>query len=195
MPSTSRRRPLHRACADHHVQPWWYSARDATDHPGRFDLARPHGTCYWALEPATAIIEATTDPDQVDPPVVTVAALQRLAMWAADDVPTARSRLANTTIPSVPELTGEIATIVPYDLPWAWADAFHADGRHGVLYRARLGMGEAVALFGPHGVSDDAPTAERTTATSHLDDLPAAFLAGVETVGPLASLPRADPPS
>jgi hypothetical protein len=30
---------------------------------GRFDLERPHGTCYWGLTAAAAIIETTTDPD------------------------------------------------------------------------------------------------------------------------------------
>lgn len=192
---TSRRRPLYRACGRHHPQPWWFSSRDVTTSPGRFDLRTPDGTSYWALDAATAILEATVDPDQVDPPVLTIAALVNLAVWRSDDVAAARSRLADVTVASVPGLTDELASIVPYDLPWAWADAFRADGRSGILYRARLGMGEALALFGPHGSPPDPPAATSSPALGHLDELPAGFRAGIAGVGTLATLPRAAPPT
>jgi hypothetical protein len=193
VPTTSRRRPLYRVCRRQHTHPWWYSARDVGE-PGRFDLPLPDGTCYWALSAATAILEVVTDPDQPDPPVITIAALEALNVWMAADVPAARGRLADTTVTSVPGLTTELATIVPYDLPWAWADGFHAAGRRGILYRARFGMGDAVALFGPAGAPDPAPAAVATHAPSHLAELPPAFLAGLGSVGTLDRLARAPAP-
>lgn len=194
VPSTWRRRPLYRAVADTHIQPWWYSTRTGNPDPGRFDLESPRGTCYWALSPASAIIEKTTDPDQGDQPVLTLGALRRLRVWKAVDVPPARSKLADTTRPSVPRLTAEISTIVPFDVPWAWADAFHADGRNGILYRARFAMDESVALFGDAGVPDEAPDAMPLSAVSFIDTLPLGFRAGLGTVGDLDTLERAPSP-
>lgn len=194
VPSSSRRRPLWRACAARHAQPWWHATRTGNAAPGRFDLELPRGTAYWALSPSAAIIEATTDPDQEEPSVLSIDALQRLAVWRAEDVPGARSRLADTTRASVPTLTAELATVVPYTLPWAWADAFDADGRHGVLYRARFALDDAVALFGPAGVPEVAPAAVRGPASGHYDELPPGFRSGVGTVGDLGTLPRAPAP-
>ena len=194
VPTTSRRRPLFRCGAAHHRQPWWFSTRTDNPHPGRFDLSWPNGTCYWALSPATAIIERTTDPDQVDEPVLSLDALAGLTVWEASEVPAARSRLADTTRPSVPTLTGEIATVVPYTLAWAWADAFHAEGRSGVLYVARFAMDESVALFGEAGAPAASPTSEPTPAMAHLDALPDGFRAGLGTVGDLDALDRAPAP-
>lgn len=194
VPSTGRRRPLWRACARHHSQPWWFSTRTENPAPGRFDLQSPRGTCYWALSPAAAIIEATSDPDQAVLPVVTLEALARLSVWQAVDVARARSRLADTTRPSVPTLTAEIATIVPYTLPWVWADAFDADGRHGVLYRARFAIEESVALFGPMGSAGDMPAADRTSTLEHIAELPPGYRVGLGAVGRLDELPRGPAP-
>lgn len=82
--------------------------------------------------------------------------------------------------------------MVPYTLPWAWADAFDADGRHGVLYRARLD--DAAALFGPAGVPEVAPAAVRSPATGHYDELPRGIPQRCGTVGDLETLPRAPAP-
>lgn len=106
--------------------------------PPTIRLRSPRGTCYWALSAPAAVIEVTSDPDQLDPPVLTLAALERLAVWQALDVPAARSKLADSTRAAVPGLTAELSTIVPDDIPWAWADALDADGRHGLLYVARV---------------------------------------------------------
>lgn len=96
------------------AQPWFYSSSDTAADPGRFDLPAPHGTCYWALTAIAAILEATADPDALDPPTIVVSDLDHLTVWEAADVPAARTRrLADTTVASVPTLTGEIATIVP----------------------------------------------------------------------------------
>ena len=194
VPSTSRRRPLYRCCDARHEQPWWFSTRTDNPDPGRFDLSSPQGTCYLALSPAAAIIEKTTDPDQAEDPVLGLDSLVRLTVWEAVDVPAARSKLADTTRPSVPTLTAEIATVVPYALPWAWADAFRAEGRSGVLYLARFAMDESVALFGEAGTPDAAPTSTPTAALAHADELPDGFRAGLGTVGDLDALERGPSP-
>lgn len=187
VPSTSRRRPLWRASATTHDQPWFFSSRDTADDPGRFDLESPHGTCYWAMSAAAAIIEFTADPDALEPPALVADDFNNVAVWVAADVPAARSpRLADTTVASVPTLNGEIATIVPFDLPWQWADDFHADGRTGILYRGRFASDDAVALFGPAGAPDNAPAATRGAATDHIGDLPLAFTTHISTVGSIA---------
>ena len=126
--------------------------------------------------------------------MLSIAALQRLAVWRADAVPAVRSKLADTTRASVPTLTAELATVVPYTLPWLWADAFAAAGRNGLLYRARFANDEAVALFGSSGVPEDAPASDRGAAADHFDDLPPAFRVGVGTVGNLDDLPRGPAP-
>lgn len=194
VPSTSRRRPLYRCCDARHDRPWWFSNRTDSPDPGRFDLISPQGTCYLALSPSAAIIERTTDPDQVDDPVLSLDALAALTVWEAADVPAARSKLADTTRPSVPTLTAEVATVVPYTLAWAWADAFWADGRSGVLYLARFAMDESVALFGEAGTPDAAPVATPSSALTYADDLPDGFRAGLGTVGALDALERAPAP-
>ncbi|MEX2621276.1 MAG: RES family NAD+ phosphorylase [Egibacteraceae bacterium] len=194
MPRTGRRRPLWRACDRRHDQPWWFSTRTGNPEPGRFDLQRPRGTCYWALSSATAIIEKIADPDQDDPPVVSVTALARLVVWRADRVGQARSKLADTTVASIPGLTGELATIVPDMLAWQWADAFDAAGHNGILYQARFARDECVALFGPDGAPEDAPPAEPTPVLDHYDTLPPGFRAGIGTVGAIKDLTRAPPP-
>lgn len=194
VPQTSRRRSLYRCCASRHVQPWWFSTRSHNPAPGRFDLNAPQGTCYLALSPAAAVIERTTDPDQVDDPVLSLDALAALTVWEAADVPAARSKLADTTRPSVPTLTAEVATVVPYDLAWAWADAFAAAGRSGVLYMARFAMDESVALFAAAGTPVPALAATPTSALAHVGELPTGFRAGLGSVGDLDTLEQAPAP-
>ena len=154
----------------------------------------PRGTSYWALSASAAIIEATYDPDQIDPPVLTVAALERLRVWQAVDVAIARSKLADATRASVPSLTGEIGTVVPYTVPWGWADAFDREGRHGIVFRSRLALDECVALFGPAGMPVETPPATVGSAIGHYDELPAGFKAAISTVGELDQIERGRQP-
>lgn len=194
-PTTHRRRTLYRACASRHASPWWYSSRDTSPSPGRFDLATPRGTCYWTVSVGGAFLEAVTDPEQDEPLVLTFHALRKLSIWQADHVRTARRALADTTRAALPGLTGELGTIVPYDLPWQWADAFDAAGRHGIVYRGRFAQDDCIALFGPSGSNPD-PDAivSRRPATGLTDQLPPAYLGNVASVGTLAELEAGPPP-
>lgn len=191
VPVTRRLRPLWRACAGGRTSPWWFSTRDDNPHPGRFDLAGGRGTSYWALDATGAILEATADPDQQDPPVISLAALTALAVWEARTVAAARSRLADTTRPSIPGLTGELATTCNYEATWPWANAFDDAGYTGILYRGRFALAEAVAIFGPAGLAPDPPNAHKHRALDHAGDLPAGM---VVTLGDLTTLEAAPPP-
>jgi hypothetical protein len=181
VPRVDRDGPWQRCVDNHHPQPWYFSSRDTATDPGRFDLATPNGTCYLAATPAAAIIERVADPDTDDPAPVTAAALAALRVWSGrlDD----GHGMADTTVASVPRLTAEVATVVPYDLPHAWADALAADGAAGLLYRARFASDQAVALFGRAGFPDpnapgdlrDRGRLRSRPATDHLASLPPAF--------------------
>lgn len=168
-PSTSTRLRLGTQAAD------WAVA--ALETPGTSLLARRIGPVY-------AIADLTR----------WLAALTRMVVWHAERVPQARSRLADTTVASVPTLTGELSTIVPYELAWQWADAFDAVGRRGISYQARFALDESVALFGSRDVPDDPPPAEPAPALDHYDALPPGLRAGVGTVGAFHQLDRAPPP-
>lgn len=112
----------------------------------------------------------------------------------AGDVARARSRLEDTTRASVPILTAETGTIVPYSVPWARADAFDAEARSSVVYRAPFAMEETVPLFASAGIPDAAPAALRASALEHVSALTRAFRVGVASSGNLGELPCAPAP-
>lgn len=170
---------LHRVVHRDHPQPWHFATRDlAVGRGGRFDLPAPAGTCYLATTAATALLERLADPAAAGPPYASLRSLRELTVWSGA-VPSADD-LADATTASVPELTGELATITPYDLCWQWADAFAAAGRGGLLYRGRFGRGEAIALFDARGGTPADATDPRhrgtltaTPAVTLRDELPA----------------------
>lgn len=150
MPRVDRDGPWHRCVDAGHAQPWYFSTRTGNADPGRFDLVGPRGTCYLAGSEAAALIEVCAEPDADDPPPPSSRWIAALRIWSGhlhDG-----TRLADATVPSTPRLTTELATVVPYDLPQRWADALDADGARGLIYTARFGHGDALALFGPGGV-------------------------------------------
>lgn len=181
VPRVVRGGPWHRCVDQRHEQPWWFSTRTGNTDPGRFDLESPLGTCYLAASPVAAILEVCADPDADDPPPPTTRMIAALRVWSGrlDD----GSRLADTTVASTPRLTVELSTVVPYDLPHEWADALNANGASGLIYTARFGSDDALALYGPKGSPDpdrpDDPRAagvlEPAPATDHEADLPPAM--------------------
>lgn len=189
VPTANWTQPLWRAQAYYHVSPWFYKARSEA-RPGRFDLPAPHGTCYWSASPDGAVREQATNVAARDRSIITEEAVASLLVWRAD-MPDALAGLADTTTPSLPYLTDEIATIVPYELPWRWAEEFHAVGRLGILYRGRFAREECVALFGSAGLEEvDSPAAVPAAA---LESLSPMFRAQLVSRPALADLARPTP--
>lgn len=135
---------------------WWFANRsDDPDEAGRFDLERPHGTCYLADDPVAALIERFASPDDLEPQV-TYADVEATQVYVGT---LARPDSVADTTDRAARLPKELGTVTPYELPWAWADALHADGRGGV--RAWLRHDPAatttIAVFGPASSRDEQP--------------------------------------
>jgi hypothetical protein len=57
-------------------------------------------------------------------------------------------------------VTNELSTMVPYEIPQAWAEKFDNVGLEGIRYRTRFDTGAApkgLAQFGPKGTGTTAP--------------------------------------
>ncbi len=99
-------------------------------------------------------------------------------------------------------LPKELGVSTPYALPWAWADALHADGRGGVVAWVRfdLAASRGIAVFGPAGVASGPDRAQWTpldTVTpgaDHLDELRQVFDIVVEPIPLRAEVQIAEPP-
>lgn len=151
---------LHRICRKANST-WWYSSNGA----GRFDLTAPVGTCYFATDAYAAIREASRLG-----PVTPKWILDREAREVRPPDP--RARLAATTRKAAGEfgMTTELATIVPYDLPRRWAEAFHAAGFDGIRHELRhdhRARPAGVSLFGPAGRSTG-PDGKRRRLTTEI---------------------------
>ncbi len=118
---------------------------------GRFDLAEPQGTCYLATDEISAILEVI-GPDfergAISSDFLKARSLRKLRLPEEQD-------LADLTSREVVRfgITAEVGTLVPYDLPQAWAAALRSAGLSGLAYWPRHDPAReiVVALFGPHG--------------------------------------------
>ena len=176
---------------------WWFASRTDNPDPGRFDLETPHGTCYFADDPVGALIEKLAEPDELSP-VVTVETVHRLRVHSGTLRHPATVADATDRRSRVPK---ELGIVTPYTLPWAWADALHADGRGGIVAWLRLdpAASRGVAVFGPAGALDsDDPQWTALDGVSpgadHLDALRAMFDIVVEPVPRRAEVEIAEPP-
>lgn len=172
--------------------PWWFSTRTDNVNAGRFDLAAPHGTCSFAIDPVGALIEKLTDPEQADP-LVPGEDLERLLVWHGT-LPSPWDVAADPT-DRASRVTEELGTVTPYDLPWAWADALHRDGRAGLRYWLRLdpGAGRGLALFSDAGAPASPPPLGHDVATAYVDDLRASFDI-IDPTPTFGALPLAEEP-
>jgi hypothetical protein len=126
--------------------PWRFSSVPPGD--SRFDVPVPEGTCYWSDRRYGSWVEVFRGTGVVDRADVT-----RRALFVATPP---RMRWANTLALAAHRFggTGELSTIVPYDLPQRWA-ALRSHGfaglvavcRHDPSLRARN-----FSVFGPAGV-------------------------------------------
>jgi hypothetical protein len=164
---------MYRAQWDHHG-PWWFSTRTENRNAGRFDLTAPDGTCYFADDPLAAIIEKLADPQQ-DQPMVPVEELERLRVWSGR-LPSPWDSIADATDRAA-RIPKELGTVVPYDLPWEWADALHDAGRCGLRYWLRLdpGPGRGVAVFSDEGAPGEAFALDHEPATAYTNQLRGSF--------------------
>lgn len=163
--------------------PWWFGSQG-----GRFDLDRPRGTCYLATSAIAAVRErlgpvlarrATLPATVLDGVVVS-----RLRVGAdAGAGGGTGARLANlrSSRAALFAVTRELESMTPYDVPRAWARAFHGLGLDGIRYGPRFSPGgaSAVALFGFAGEDRSRPVDP--------DPLPAASLTRSPT---LVRIPR-----
>lgn len=131
----------------HDRGPWWFSH----DGSGRFDLAAPSGTCYFALDELGAFVEVFREM-RVIPDIELFA--RRVSVI---HVP-APVRLADCTAPAAASfgITAAIHSTEDYVKTQTWAGALAAAGFGGVRYLvshdpAQRNVG--IALFGPAGAA------------------------------------------
>ena len=128
--------------------PWWFGS----DGCGRFDLPAPSGTCYVATSAVAALRERIGV--VLGGSASVPAALLERVLVSRLRLP-ARRRVADLEATRASDfgVTRELETMVPYDVPQAWARAFAAVDLEGVRYAPRFTTGPAlaVALFGPAG--------------------------------------------
>lgn len=130
--------------------PWWFTNTGA----GRFDLQAPQGTCYSATTPETALAESVEGAggDRVFAVSTAFVAARRLHHLPLPR----RFRLASATSGRALGfgVTRAIATVVPYEVPQAWARAWHHHGLDGVWYwpsRDVRAQPRSIGLFGVAG--------------------------------------------
>lgn len=113
------------------------------------DPDRRFGTCYFGLSVACAFAETILH-DEIGEDGFDLA-LEQMARIHYRFRAGAPLMLADLTGASLKRLggTGELSTILPYDLPQAWAQAVHAHPAcaHGILYQSRH-MNDQKALVG-----------------------------------------------
>ncbi len=118
---------------------------------GRFDLPPPEGTCYLATDEITALLEVI-GPDlergAISSDFLKARSIRKLRLPEEVDLADLTSRKAVRF-----GVTLEIATLLPYDLPQAWALALRSIGAPGLAYQPRHDPSRRVslALFGAHG--------------------------------------------
>ncbi len=146
--------------------PWWFGSTGA----GRFDLPPPDGTCYLAADEIGALLEVVgpdTEAGVVSANLLAARALYRLQTPVDLSVADLTSRRASRF-----GVTAEIGTVVPYDLPQAWAVKLHAAGCEGVRYWLRHDPAgsRGLALFGQKGAREDWSAGEKLAIAAELID-------------------------
>ena len=131
--------------------PWWFGSSKE----GRFDLSKPEGTCYLAAEKLAALLEILgTDLEKgiVSSLFIEERRLRELSLPRDFSLADLTSRKAVGF-----GITAEIGSIVPYDLPQAWAAKLREAGAEGLIYWLRHDPSrtQGIALFDQHGERED----------------------------------------
>ncbi|MFJ3383120.1 MULTISPECIES: RES family NAD+ phosphorylase [unclassified Curtobacterium] len=136
---------------------WWFASTpadaDGVD-GGRFDLADPRGTCYWADSVEVAVRERLAH-HTLHTNTVFVGRAREIVVVAARA--SRGRRFADVTAPDAVRhgVGAELQTMVDYRVPQAWARGFDAAGFAGVRYSTRFtsdAAANAWAVFGDAGV-------------------------------------------
>lgn len=136
---------------------WWFASTpadaDGVD-GGRFDLAEPRGTCYWADSVEVAVRERLAHHTLHTNTVFAGRAREMVVVAARAS---RGRRFADVTDPAAVRsgVGAELQTMGDYRVPQAWARAFDAAGFAGVRYSTRFTSASAAnawAVFGSAGV-------------------------------------------
>lgn len=136
----------------HELGPFWFgSAEPEADSGGRFDLATPEGSSYWALHPEAAFLERLARRP------VTMLPLEFIDRFRLSvvELPTELS-VANSPVKRARAfgLTAEFHTTGRYDITRRWAAALARAGHKGLLSIPRHDVSaklRALTLFGRGG--------------------------------------------
>lgn len=124
--------------------PWFFGS----SLEGRFDLPTPDGTCYLGFDPFGALLEVLAGAATVTTEFLEDRRIRELNLPRPHEA-------ADVTAPGAVEfgITLEINTIVPYEIPQAWALCLRRVGNEGILYFARHSPApvQSLALFGRSG--------------------------------------------
>lgn len=132
----------------------WFHSSAGTSSDGRFDLARPQGTCYFADTALAAARERLGRPGDV-------VAHDEVEGRVVSSVSFAPGVLADLMHRDAARhgVTRELSTSVPYRLAQQWARTFADAGFEGIRYQPRFSSEPAlaIAVFGEAGRPADAP--------------------------------------
>ena len=163
---------VYRAINSTRTSPGFYSS----NMDGRFDLTAPAGTMYVAdslrvavRERLGSVVSETQAVYRAEAETMKVAAILTPWHMCAD---------IESGIASSFEVTGELHSMTPYDIPQSWAAVFFSAGHTGIHYGARFSPGndKCWALFGPAG------PAGTKSAGPDVDGVEACKLSGIRVL-------------
>lgn len=161
---------------------WWFASTpadaDGVD-GGRFDLADPRGTCYWADSVEVAVRERLAH-HTLHTNTVFAARAREMVVVAARASRGRRFADVTDTAAVRSGVGAELQTMGDYRVPQAWARAFDASGFAGVRYSTRFTSAAAAnawAVFGDAGIPRK-PRPERV----HRDGIAACRESGIRVL-------------
>jgi len=135
--------------------PWWF----CTCGDCRFDIQGEHhsglGTLYAGSDPITGVVEII-GPEMIERPISRAFLAERMIWTLSYDRALVLADLIQETALGF-GVTNELSTMVPYDVPQAWAEAFADENLDGISYRTRFSTGKqttGIALFDEAGAHD-----------------------------------------
>lgn len=184
---------------------WWFSSVDPGDHPdacGRFDLAAPEGTCYFASTEEAAARErvGTQLRGASGHESVLASALTTpqgpVTVTEAEMPPT---QVANPSVKPAQRWVNRSLAVGTgiYAVTQAWAAAFRSAGFGGIVHEPRFTGGTKVrslAVFGRAGRPRPIPTVVRTRALRDVLESHAVRVVDPPSSAPAVLFPGATPP-